>query len=187
MVWSKSTSNTILKPMNTDRLIELGFYTLPAIVTGFVAIYTFNAFLKNDENKRHFLLKNENQKQALPLKIQAYERLTLLLERINPSKLLLRVAPLTDDKINYQNLLIQHIEQEYEHNLTQQMYVSEECWNMIVTAKNTTIQNIRKAGINNEVANADKLRETILTSLFEGESATNLALSYLKTEVKEFL
>lgn len=173
--------------MNTDKLIELGFYTLPAIITGVVALYSFNSFLKNDENKRRFLLKKENQKQALPIKLQAYERLSLFLERINPSKLLIRVAPLNENKIDYQNLLIQHIEQEYEHNLTQQIYVSEECWNMIVTAKNTIIQNVRKTTLNAEVLNSDNLRETILTSLFEVEPATNFALSYLKSEIKEFL
>ena len=59
---------------------------------------------------------------------------------------------------------------------------------MIVTAKNTLIQNIRKTTMNPEVANADKLRETILSNLFESsESATNLALSYLKTEIRDFL
>jgi hypothetical protein len=58
---------------------------------------------------------------------------------------------------------------------------------MIATAKNSIIQNIRKTTLNNEIANADKLREAILTSLFESESTTNLALSYLKSEVKEFL
>ena len=80
------------------------------------------------------------------------------------------------------------IEQEFEHNLTQQIYVTDECWTMIATAKNTVIQNIRKTTMNPEVANADKLRETILSNLFEsGESATNVALSYLKTEVKDFL
>jgi hypothetical protein len=173
--------------MNTDKLIELGFYTLPAIVTGVVALYIFKTFAKNDEHKRRFMLMRENQKQALPLKLQAYERLSLLLERINPSKLLIRVAPLNDNKHDYQNLLIHHIEQEFEHNLTQQIYVSDECWTMIATAKNSIIQNIRKTTLNNEIANADKLREAILTSLFEIESATNLALSYLKSEVKEFL
>ena len=173
--------------MNTDKLIELAFYTLPAIVTGVVALYIFKTFSKNDEHKRRFMLMRENQKQGLPLKLQAYERLSLLLERINPSKLLIRVAPLNDNKHDYQNLLIHHIEQEFEHNLTQQIYVSDECWTMIVTAKNSIIQNIRKIALNNEIANADKLRESILTSLFESESATNLALSYLKSEVKEFL
>jgi len=51
--------------MNTDKLIELGFYTLPAVVTGVVALYSFNVFFKNDENKRRFLLKRENQKKKI--------------------------------------------------------------------------------------------------------------------------
>jgi hypothetical protein len=157
------------------------------VVTGVVALYSFNTFLKNDENKRRFILKRENQKQALPLKLQAYERLSLLIERINPTKLLIRVAPLNADKIEYQNLLIQHIEQEYEHNLTQQIYVSDECWTMLLSAKNTIIQNIRKTALRVDVDNADQLRETILTSLFNDESVSNIAISFLKSEVKEFL
>lgn len=173
--------------MNTDKLIELGFYTLPAIVTGVVALYMFKYFYKNDEQKRRYSLMKENQKQALPIKLQAYERLALLLERINPTKLLLRIAPLNDDKNEYQQLLVRHIEQEYEHNITQQIYVSDECWTMIVTAKNTIIQNIRKTALSPEVVNSDKLRETILKDLFEGESATNIALAFLKSELKEFL
>jgi hypothetical protein len=173
--------------MNTDKLIELAFYTLPAIVTGVVALYAFKTFSKNDEHRRRMALMRENQKQALPLKLQAYERLALLLERVSPSKLLIRVAPLNDNKVDYQNLLIHHIEQEFDHNITQQIYVSDECWTMILTAKNTIIQNIRKTTLNTEVANADKLRETILSTLFESESVTDIALSYLKSEVKEFL
>jgi len=174
--------------MNTDKIIELAFYTLPALITGGVAYYSLQTFFNSEEKRRRFHLLKENQKQALPLKLQAYERLALLLERISPNKLLIRVAPLTNDKSDYQNLLIHNIEQEFEHNLTQQIYITDDCWTMIVTAKNTVIQNIRKTTMNPEVANADKLRETILSNLFEsGESVTNVALSYLKTEVKDFL
>lgn len=173
--------------MNTDKIIELAFYTLPAIVTGAVAYYSFKTFSDSEDKRRRFHLLKENQKQALPLKLQAYERLALFLERISPAKLLIRIAPLNDSKIDYQNLLIHHIEQEYEHNLTQQIYVSDDCWTMVITAKNTIIQNIRKTALSTEIANADKLRETILTHLLENESTTNLALGYLKSEVKEFL
>lgn len=173
--------------MDTNKLIELAFYTLPALITGAVAYYSFENFSKNDENRRRFQLMKENQKQALPLRLQAYERLALLLERIGPTKLLIRVAPLNDNKNDYQNLLIHHIEQEFEHNLTQQIYVSDDCWRMIVTAKNSIIQNIRKTTLSNEIANADKLRETILSNLVDSETANSIALSYLKNEVKEFL
>ena len=173
--------------MNTDKIIELAFYTLPALITGAVAYYFFQMHTQNSENQRRFMLRRENQKQALPIKLQAYERLALLMERISPTKIVIRIAPLSEDKMEYQNLLIQHIEQEFEHNLTQQIYVSDECWTMISTAKNTTIQNIRKTALSTTVSNADGLRETILTNSLEGESVNNLALSYLKNEVKEFL
>lgn len=174
--------------MNTDKIIELAFFTLPAIVTGCVAYYSFQTFSNSEEKRRRFHLLKENQKQSLPLKLQAYERLALFLERINPGKLLIRVAPLSDSKIEYQNLIIKHIEQEFEHNLTQQIYITDECWSMIVTAKNTIIQNVRKTSMNPEIESADKLRETILSNLFEsGESVTNIALGYLKSEVKDII
>lgn len=129
----------------------------------------------------------ENQKQALPLRLQAYERLALFLERINPAKLLIRVAPLNDDKMDYQNLLIHHIEQEFEHNLAQQIYVSDDCWVILLKAKNTIIQHIRKSAMDTSVADADKLREKILSDQLQDEAATNVALTYLKSEVAQIL
>ena len=173
--------------MNTDKIIELAFYSIPALITGGVAFYSFQTFTKGEEKRRQFQLLKENQKQALPLRLQAYERLALFLERINPTKLLIRVAPLGTDKMDYQNLLVHHIEQEYEHNLTQQIYITDECWTMILTAKNTIIQNIRKTALDTSIADADKLREKVLSNLFETESASSVALSYLKKEVKSFL
>lgn len=173
--------------MNTDKIIELAFYSIPALITGAVAFYSFQTFTNAEEKRRRFHLLKENQKQSLPLKLQAYERLALFLERINPSKLLIRVAPTGSDKSNYQNLLIQHIEQEFEHNLTQQIYITDDCWTMIVTAKNTVIQNIRKTTLDSSIQDADGLREMILSNQFETESASGVALNYLKNEVKDFL
>ena len=160
---------------------------MPALITGAVAYYSFQTFSASEDKRRRFHLLKENQKQALPIKLQAYERLALFLERISPTKLLIRIAPLNDNKMDYQNLLVQHVEQEFEHNLTQQIYVSDECWTMIVTAKNTILQNIRKTALRVDVVNADNLRETILSNLFDAESTTTIALGYLKSEVKDFL
>ncbi len=173
--------------MNTDKIIELAFYTLPALITGGVAYFLFNSYFKDQQNTRRWLVQKENQKFGLPLRLQAYERLALFLERINPTKLLIRVKPLSDDKMEYQNLVIQHIEQEFEHNLTQQIYVSDECWLMILTAKNTVIQNLRKTALNSEITTADKFRETILSNQLEVASTSTLALDFLKNEVTSFL
>ena len=171
--------------MDYSKLIDIATYTLPSIITGGVAYYFFNSYLKNEDGRRRYLLHKDSQRHALPLRLQAYERMALFLERINPGKLLVRVAPLSTDKNDYEALLIRHIEQEFEHNLTQQVYVSDECWNIIITAKNTIIQTIRKTTLQAE--NADKLREMILTDLTEKQSPTVLALSYIKNEIADFI
>jgi hypothetical protein len=169
--------------MDTTKILELLSYTLPAIITGTVAYYFFNLHTKNEEGRRRYLLNKEAQKNALPLRLQAYERMSLYMERINPSKLLIRITPLSENKNDYENYVIAQIEQEFEHNLTQQIYMSDECWTIIVTAKNATIQMIRKANMSDRVDSADKLREVILSDLMEKQSPSNAALAYIKNEV----
>ncbi len=173
--------------MDTTKLLEILSYTLPSLITGGVAYYLFLEYFKDQQKTRRWLLMKENQKDALPLRLQAFERMVLFLERINPTKLLIRIAPLSDDKFDYENLVISHIEQEFEHNLTQQIYMTDECWTIIVTAKNATIQMIRKAAMSDRVDSADKLREVILSDLMEKATPSSAALSYLKNEVNGFL
>jgi len=173
--------------MDTNKIIELLFYTLPALITGGVAYYFFKMFTQNEEKRRHFLLMRQNQKGSLPLKLQAYERMTLFMERIDPAKLLVRITPVSTDKNDYSNYVIAQIEQEFEHNLTQQIYMSDECWTVISTAKNSTIQMLRKAASNPEISDADQLRELILSSLFDKNTPSSAALAYIKNEVKELI
>lgn len=171
--------------METTKIIELLFYTVPAIITGAVAYYFFNSHTKNEEGRRRYLLHKESQKNIIPLRLQAYERLALLLERISPVKLLIRLSPQNMDKHEYEDYVIAQIEQEFEHNLTQQIYVSSECWTVITTAKNATIQMIRKANMSDRVDNANKLREVILSDLFDKQPPSSVALAHLKNEVAQ--
>ncbi|MBW1658576.1 DUF7935 family protein [Flavobacterium quisquiliarum] len=171
--------------MDFNKIIELASYTLPAIVTGFVAYRFFELHIKNNDRKRAFLLNKQAHKESLPIRLQAFERMTLFLERINLTKLLIRIAPISQNKHDYENFLIDQIEQEFEHNLTQQIYMSEECWTIIATAKNATIQMIRKAAMSDKIENADKLREVILNDLLEKQPPSNAALSFIKSEVAE--
>lgn len=171
--------------MDTDKIIELLFYTLPALITGAVAYYFFSMHTKNEEGRRRYLIHKEAQKNAMPLRLQAYERLVLFLERITPSRLLIRIAPQSSSKHDYEDYVIAQIEQEYEHNLTQQIYISSESWDIITTAKNATIQMIRKANMSDKVDTANKLREVILTDLFDKQSPSSVAVAYLKNEVAE--
>lgn len=171
--------------MDTDRIIDLFLYAIPTLITGFIAYFFFREHTKNEDGRRRFLLKKDMQVKSLPLRLQAYERMTLFLERIAPSKLLIRIAPKSSNKESYESLLIQTIEQEFEHNLSQQIYVSDKCWSIINAAKNATIQLIRKASLLEKTDTADKLREVVLTEMMERRSPSDAALSFIKEEVSD--
>lgn len=171
--------------MNSINIIEILAYTIPSLITGAVAYYLFDAHFKDQQNNRRWLLQKDNQSAMLPLRLQAYERMTLLMERINPSQLIVRINPLSQDKDEYRNFVIAQIEQEFEHNLAQQIYISEKCWSIIVTAKNATIQIIRLAAKNEKVINADGLREAVISDLLEKPSPSSAALAFIKNEVGE--
>ena len=167
-----------------DKLLEIATYTLPAFITGGVAFVMMQKFYNSEESKRKFELLRENQKQALPIRLQAYERMVLFLERINPAQLLLRVAPISQSKDDYATLLVHHIQTEYEHNLTQQIYLTSETWDIVLKAKNSTVQMIRKNAIREDIADADKLREAIMLELTETEAPSSVAISFIKEELK---
>ncbi|TBW28411.1 hypothetical protein [Gramella sp. KN1008] len=173
--------------MNEADILNFLYAILPAIVVGLVAFYFFHTYSKNEDNRRRFLMLRENRKTALPIRLQAYERLTLFLERISPGKILFRVKATSEDANLYANLLIATIEQEFEHNIAQQIYVSNECWDYIKTAKNATITLIRKASSREEINTPDELREVMLKSLIDKPAPTDAALAYIKTEVKSLI
>lgn len=167
------------------QIISYVAYLLPAIVVGVVAYYFFKGHTANEEGRRRYLVQKEAQKQVLPLRLQAYERLTLFLERIDLNKILVRIKPFSDSKEDYENLLVKNIEQEFEHNLTQQIYVSPECWNVVNAAKNATINVIRQGNMHVKEGNVDKLREYLLQHFMEEVSPSQKAMGYVKAEVGE--
>jgi hypothetical protein len=171
--------------MDSTRIIELISYSLPTVIMAFVAYSFFELYTKNEKEKRKYLLQKDTKPDSLSLRLQAYERMTLFLERINPSQLLVRITPISDNKNDYQNFVIAQIEQEYEHNLAQQIYVSEECWSTITTAKNAIIQMILLATKNEKISDANQLREVILRDLLEKPSPSSAALSFIKNEVNQ--
>ena len=167
-----------------EQFFNVLMYTIPTVVTGVIAFYFFKEHTKSEDGRRRFLLKKDLQVHTMPLRLQAYERIVLFLERITPSKLLIRVSPTSEDKDLYEDLLIRTIEQEFEHNLSQQIYVTDKCWSILTTSKNATIQLIRKASLLEKTDSANKLREVVLTEMMERHAPTDAALSFIKEEVK---
>ncbi len=170
--------------MTGDQIYQMFAYLLPAIVTGAVAFYFFRLHTKNEEGRRRYLLHKDSQKNTLPIRLQAYERMALFLERISIPSLVVRIKPLSSNKMDYENLLIKNIENEFEHNLSQQIYLSDECWSVIKASKNATIKAIRSAAMS-QADTSDKLREDILNETMDKQSPSATALAYVKKEISE--
>lgn len=168
-----------------DQLLNLLMYAIPSLIVGAIAFLFFREHIENEDNRRKFIMHKQLQKEALPQRLQAYERLSIFLERIAPNKLLIRVTPLSTNKDDYEALLIKNIEQELEHNLSQQIYVTDNCWSIINASKSATVQLIRKAALSDKVDSANKLREVILTDLIDKTPPSSAGLSYIKQEVSE--
>jgi len=168
--------------MTGDQVYQLFAYLLPSLVTGLIAFYFFRLHTRNEDGRRRFLLHKDSQKDTLPVRLQAYERMALFLERIAVNSLVVRVAPQSKNKADYENLLIKNVEDEFDHNLSQQIYMTDECWNIIKAAKSATIQIIRSAAMS-ESDSADKLREDILTQMIEKQSPSATALAFVKKEI----
>lgn len=166
------------------------------ILLGLIIIVVIYYFLDKAINKnrkpKHFQQQNFYQeeskpkRQATPQILQAYERLIILMERIDLPKLLSRVQPISELKQDYANFLIQNIDQEFDFNLSQQLYVSEESWALILTAKNTVIQDILKTSLNENIINADDLRMNLLNKS-NNNNVVDLAKTRLKKEVSEMM
>ena len=169
-----------------EQILGLMVYCIPALVTGVIAFLFFREHTDNENNRRNFILKESIQKESLPIRLHAYERLTLFLERISPQNLLKRISPISQEVEDYKSLLIQTVEQEYEHNLSQQIYVSDPCWRIISAAKNSTIQTIVSFK-NKDVSTANDIRPLLLDILLNNEVTAEMALNFLNEEVSILL
>jgi hypothetical protein len=162
-------------------------YILPSIVVFFTAWYIIKEFFRKEGQNRHFKLLEEKQKLSLPLRLQAYERIVLFLERISPGNLVMRVhAPKLSVK-QFQQLLIQAIRDEYDHNLSQQLYVSIDAWEKVKGAKEEMIRQINiSAGKLEESASGTDLSKSLLEMSVD-KLATRNALDFVKNEARKLL
>lgn len=170
-----------------QNFLEILKYTLPALivmVTSWLMMhYYFKSFVRQEN--RELLL--QDRKKILPLRLQAYERLTLLLERITVDSLVVREqeSGLTCREF-HQRLLIM-VRAEFEHNLSQQIYISTEAWEVVRNAKEATLNIINSAAMQvNPDGDAVELSKKILEIQSESEnSPSQVALGFLKKETQK--
>ena len=118
--------------------------------------------------------------------MQAYERLVLLLERIEPSGLLVRTNMPGMSALQFQSALIQAVRSEFDHNLSQQLYVSPKAWELVRNAREETIKRINTAAmkLKPEATSADLASAILIDDIDASQSAVKNALDQLKSEAR---
>lgn len=185
---------------NTKTISEVLMYFIPA----FLILIGMFLMMKRSLNSQEALIKSfvekeiqlkaiddrsERRKNAMPLKLQAYERFVLFLERIDPSSILVRVHTSGMSAAQLQNDLIVTIRAEFEHNLSQQIYVSDYSWEEVKSAKEEMIR-IINSSFNRVGNNSSGLQ--LSTAIFEfilemDVTPTQRAINFLKSEARKML
>ncbi|KQS33684.1 hypothetical protein [Dyadobacter sp. Leaf189] len=163
----------------------LAFLLLGGIVTFGIYMTVTTVADKIFQNKK-LDIRSKNVEITLPLRLQAYERMCLFLERITPSNLLLRLVPSAMSALELQQVLLQEIRDEYNHNVAQQLYMSTHAWEQITNAMNETVAVINQAAteVPAEAPPSD-LAKKIFSHVIEKEvQPASHALKVLKEEIR---
>ena len=168
-----------------EILTDILKITIPALIVFLTAWILLKNMIRNDQDKRRQELILQNAKTVTPIKLQAYERIVLFLERISMESLLLRVSMSDMSAEQLHSALLTTIRSEFEHNLSQQIYMSPQAWEVVKNARSNTIKIINsEAEKIKENAPAMELSKQLLTRVMELEKEpTRVAIDYIKNEV----
>ncbi len=128
-----------------ETFLDILKYVLPSVITFLTAYFLVKKFLERDYQNQMIAMKGENQKMITPLRLQAYERLILLMERTNLSDLITRTHKSGMSARMLHSELLKTIRNEFDHNIAQQLYVTNKAWDSLKTAKEETIKTINIA------------------------------------------
>lgn len=155
----------------------------------FAALIAFYYVVKSDV-QRFFNLKTselnkESKASLLPLRLQAHERLIIFVERINPANLLVRLHQQGIGVKELQNLVVNDIKSEFQHNITQQLYVNSESWNVIRKLKNDTIAMINNVvqGLPETATGVDVSKKVLQHMATISENPYDLTIDHLKKDI----
>ncbi len=171
-----------------NELLEILKYTIPALIVFFTAFFMIRSFLKNDQARRRFEIRLANQKTITPIRLQAYERIILFLERIAPDNLIMR---LNDPKISARELqsqMLSTIRSEFDHNLSQQLYISSHGWEMVKSAKANIIKiiNTQSDALGSHASSIDLSRKILEHMAQLKKYPHTAAIEYLKKEMQHY-
>ena len=163
--------------------------TIPALLVMLTAWMVMRNMIKNDQEKRRQESILQNSRTVTPIKLQAYERIVLFLERISLESLIVRVSNADMSAGQLHTAMLNAIRSEFEHNLSQQIYMSPQAWEVVRNARSNMIK-IINSEVEKMPANSTgmALSKKLLERIMELEKEpTRAAIDYLKGEISRMI
>ena len=126
-------------------LLDIIKLIIAGLAVFLIGWFLIKEYLDSRYNSKLIDLKKSAQAQTLPLRLQAYERMVIFLERLNPTNMLVRLHVSDSSVRELQHLVLSDIRAEYQHNIAQQLYVSTEAWQLLKQVKEDTISLMNNA------------------------------------------
>jgi hypothetical protein len=170
-----------------EALLEFGKILIPASLVLYAVYLTVRTFMIKEIELKKLEIRTRSIETILPARLQAYERMTLFLERIAPQNLLIRLNNPGFSARDFQKILLDEIRNEYNHNVSQQVYMGEDVWNQIRNAKEDLVILINEAAstMPNE-ANSIDLSKKIFEMVMEKKvDLIAMALAELRKEIQQ--
>lgn len=169
-----------------DALIEFGKILIPASLVLYAAYLFVRSFIQKELDMRKLEVRTRSIETILPNRMQAYERMALFLERISPQNLLIRLNTAAMPSREFHQMLLLEIRNEYNHNVTQQVYMSEEVWNLIKGAKEDLIVTINESAneMPSESSSLDLAKTVFEKTITKSVDPIAHALTELKREIQ---
>lgn len=159
--------------------------TIPALIVFFTAWILLRNMLRNDQDKRKQELILQNSRIVTPIRLQAYERIVLFLERISLESLLVRVSTPDMTAAQLHSALLNTIRSEFEHNYSQQIYLSQQAWEVVRNARSNMIKIINSEAEKIPASSSCmSLSKQLLERVMElDKEPTRAAIEFVKSEV----
>jgi len=170
-----------------EDLIDILKYTIPALIVFFTAYFILKKMMDVEHRKQLLMMRKENQKTIIPLRLQAFERVILFLERISPNQIVLRVHRQGMSAKLLKAELIRAINDEFNHNLAQQIYISASSWEAVKKSKDDILRLIGLASSQmKDTSTGNDLGQKIFEMMAKLEkSPTQMAILVLKNEIRQ--
>lgn len=170
-----------------DTLIEFGKILLPAALVLYAMYLGVKVMVARELTKKELEIRQKSIEITLPVRLQGYERMILFLERITPNNLVVRVNQPDLSARELHQILLREIRDEYNHNVSQQVYMSIEVWEEVKTAKEDLITAINAAanGLSDEASSLDLAKKLLEYMMEKNVDPIDHAIKSLKAEISK--